>query len=207
MTILRGKRAVLYLRVSSARQETANQRPEVEQLAAARELTIVHVYEEVESAAKRRPEFEAMLASAHRGEFDTLVLWSLDRFGRSMVGNIQDVLALDGCGVQVLSVKESWLDMKGPVRGLLVGIFSWVAEQERARLIERTHAGLERARRAGKQLGRPRRFLDQERVQELFAAGFSVRAIASELDVGAGTVFRALKAVPKTDPDPPPGDG
>lgn len=57
--------------------------------------------------------------------------------------------------VPVLSVREGWLDTSDPVRPLLVAIFGWVAEQERARLIERTKAGLERARRQGKRLGRP----------------------------------------------------
>lgn len=71
-----------------------------------------------------------------------------------MVGCIQTVLELDRLGVPVLSVREGWLDASGPVRSLLVAILGWVAEQERARLIERTKAGLERARRQEKRLGR-----------------------------------------------------
>lgn len=198
MSIPRGKRAVIYLRVSTDKQTTANQRPEVERLAAARELEIVRVFEEVESAAKRRPEFEAMLASAHRGDFDTVIVWALDRFGRSMMGNVADVLALDQRGVEVLSVREPWLDTRGPVRQLLLAIFGWVAEQERARLIERTHAGLARARAAGKVLGRRRRYVDVERAQELAASGFSLRQIAKELGIGLGTLHRALAGVPKS---------
>jgi DNA invertase Pin-like site-specific DNA recombinase len=65
------------------------------------------------------------------------------------------VLDCDRLGVLVLSVREGWLDTSGPVRPLLVAIFGWVAEQERTRLIERTKAGLERAKRDGKRLGRP----------------------------------------------------
>jgi putative DNA-invertase from lambdoid prophage Rac len=72
-------------------------------------------------------------------------LWALDRFHRSMLGSVQDVLELDRLGVPILSVREAWLDTSGPVRSLLIAIFGWVAEQERARLIERTKAGLERA--------------------------------------------------------------
>jgi putative DNA-invertase from lambdoid prophage Rac len=79
----------------------------------------------------------------------------LDRLHRSMTGAISTVLELDRLGVPVLSVREGWLDTSGPVRPLLVAIFGWVAEQERTRLIERTKAGLERARREGKRLGRP----------------------------------------------------
>jgi putative DNA-invertase from lambdoid prophage Rac len=72
-----------------------------------------------------------------------------------MTGAINTVLELDRLGVPVLSVREGWLDTSGPVRPLLVAIFGWVAEQERTRLIERTRAGLARARAQGKRLGRP----------------------------------------------------
>ena len=72
-----------------------------------------------------------------------------------MTGAINTVLELDRLDVPVLSVREGWLDTSGPVRPLLVAIFGWVAEQERTRLIERTKAGVERARRQGKRLGRP----------------------------------------------------
>jgi DNA invertase Pin-like site-specific DNA recombinase len=97
-----------------------------------------------------------MLKDARRGKFQVLVVWALDRFGRSMVGNLRDVLELDRLGVQVVSVRESWLDTGSPVRTLLIAIFSWVAEQERSRLIERTKAGVAAARRRGARLGRPR---------------------------------------------------
>ncbi len=124
-------------------------------LVAARGLGVVATFEEQASAVKRRPQFEAMMAAAGRGEFDVLVVWALDRFGRSLAGNVNDLLALDKLGVRVVSVREPWMDTAGPVRDLLVAIFSWVAQQERARLIERTRAGLAVARASGKTLGRP----------------------------------------------------
>jgi DNA invertase Pin-like site-specific DNA recombinase len=95
----------------------------VEQLADARGLEVVAVYEEQASAAKRRQTYETMLRDAKRGKFSVLVIWALDRFGRSMVGNLQDVLELDRIGVTVVSVRESWLDTGGPVRSLLIAIF------------------------------------------------------------------------------------
>src|SRR5713226_7026499 len=147
-------RAAVYLRVSSDRQTIENQRDEVELLARARGYEAVF-YEETESATKRRPVFDGMLADARAGKVQAVVIWAVDRLHRSMQGAINDVLELDRLGVRVLSVRESWLDTSGPVRPLLVAIFGWVAEQERSRLIERTRAGLERARRSGKRLGRP----------------------------------------------------
>jgi DNA invertase Pin-like site-specific DNA recombinase len=146
--------AALYIRVSTDRQTVENQVAELRQLAAARGFESV-IYEEVESAAKARPVLDRVLADARAGRVRAILVWALDRLHRSMVGSIQTVLECDRIGVPVISLREPWLDTSGPVRPLLVAIFGWVAEQERARLIERTKAGLERARRQGKRLGRP----------------------------------------------------
>lgn len=149
------RRAAVYVRVSTDRQTTDNQVADVRQLALARGYEPV-LYEEVESGAKaRRPVLERMLADVRAGRVQAVALWALDRLHRSMMSAINTVLELDRLGVPVLSVREGWLDTSGPVRPLLVAIFGWVAEQERTRLIERTKAGLERARRQGRRLGRP----------------------------------------------------
>ena len=193
------KRAALYLRVSRDDLTVANQLPELERMVAARGLTIIEVFEETVSAAKLRPEHRRMMAAAHAGAFDVVLVWSLDRFGRSMTGNIADVLALDRLGVELVSAREPWLDTGGPVRHLLLAIFSWVAEQERGRLIERTRAGLDRARASGKRLGRPPR-LDAQGLAacaRLREEGRSVRAIAIALKVPATTVQRALDRTEK----------
>jgi len=189
------KRIALYLRVSTTDQTTDNQRPECEAMARQRG-DVVAVYEEQGSAAKHRPEYERMLKDARRGAFDVLVIWAVDRFGRSMAGNLADVTALDGAGVQIVSVREAWLDTSGPTRPLLLAIFSWTAEQERARLIERTHAGLARARKfgtkSGKPIGRAPRHVDVEAARAMMAQGTSQRATAKALGLPLGTLQRAL---------------
>lgn len=185
-------RAAIYLRVSTDRQRTENQKPEVEQLVKARGFKTTHVYEEQASAAKTRPMYEKMLADAKRGKFDVLVIWALDRFGRSMVGNLSAVLELDRVGVTVVSVRESWLDTGSPVRTLLVAIFSWVAEQERHRLVERTKAGLESARRRGARIGRPRVRVNLDRARQLRGQGKPLRDVAEAFGVGVATLHRAL---------------
>jgi DNA invertase Pin-like site-specific DNA recombinase len=134
---------------------------------------------------------------AHQGQFDVLVVWALDRFGRSMVGNMQAVLDLDRCGVQVVSVREEWLDTSGPVRSLLIAIFGWVAEQERVRLSERTKAGIERARRQGVHVGRPVVRVDVERALELKAQGLPLHDVARRLRVSPATLKRALAKLKK----------
>ena len=127
-------RAALYLRTSTTEQHTKNQRPELEQLAAARGWIIAAAYEEQVSAAKARPALQRLLSDAHRCAFDVLLVWSLDRLGRSMTGNVQAVLALDRLGVRVVSFREPWLDSQGPVREPPAAIFGWVAQQEREQL-------------------------------------------------------------------------
>jgi putative DNA-invertase from lambdoid prophage Rac len=149
------KRASVYFRVSTGEQHTENQEPDVHRLVAARGFVEVARYVESVSTRKDRPEFERMLDDARRGLFDVLVIWSLDRFGRDTIGNMLAVRDLDRLGVQLVSVKESWLDTTGPTRTLLVAIFSWVAEQERERRSERTKAGLARVRCNGSRSGRP----------------------------------------------------
>lgn len=185
-------RAAIYVRVSTDKQSCDNQRPEIEQLARARGFEILKVYEEQASAAKTRPQHAKMMADAKKGRFKVLIVWALDRFGRSMTGNLADVLELDRIGVQVVSVRESWLDTGGPVRTLLVAIFSWVAEQERNRLIERTKAGLAAARKRGARIGRPPAKLDGDHLRALRGEGKSVREIAAILQVGASTIQRRL---------------
>ena len=186
-------RCALYLRCSTDKQHTDVQRPAVEQLARARGFAVAYVFEETVSAvARHRPAWERLQRGAHLGDFQAVVVFALDRLGRSMIGNVQDVLALDHLGVQVISVREPWLDTGGPVRNLLVAIFSWVAEQERARLIDRTKAGLQAARRRGSKIGRPRRRVDLDRARELRGEGKSLRAVAMELGIGYATLCRAL---------------
>ncbi|MBX3210745.1 MAG: recombinase family protein [Labilithrix sp.] len=185
-------RTAIYLRHSTDLTKTANQRPEVEQLARARGYEIAAVFEEGASAVKKRPEYDRLMRDAKRGSFDVLIVWALDRFGRSMIGNLTDVLELDRIGVRVVSVRESWLDTSGPVRNLLVAIFSWVAEQERNRLVERTKAGLASARRRGVRVGRPPARLDRDHLLDLHSQGMSVRSIAKILGVGSATVQRRL---------------
>jgi DNA invertase Pin-like site-specific DNA recombinase len=146
-------RAAIYARCSTDRQHTENQLPALQQLASARGFEVVQVFEEHASAVKHRPEWEKVKAAAHRGEFKAVVIFAIDRLGRSMIGNVQQILELDRIGVEVVSVREPWLDTGGPVRTLLIAIFSWVAEEERRQIASRSRAGVDRARLLGKHCG------------------------------------------------------
>lgn len=180
-------KAAVYLRVSTDRQDGSNQEPECVRLALARGWEPV-VVREVESGAKKRPEWGRVLELSRRGEVRAVVIWSIDRMGRRMRDVVGDVAELDRVGCAVVSVREPWLDTSAPTRDLLLAIFGWVAEHERQRLIERTRAGLERARAQGKQLGRPRVWVDMERLAKMAAAGRSISRMARRLGVDRRTV-------------------
>jgi DNA invertase Pin-like site-specific DNA recombinase len=194
------KRAAVYLRVSTDRQTVENQRPDIDRVVSDRGLDVARAYEEQESAVKRRPAYDAMMRDARAGVFDVLVVWALDRFGRSGLDNLLAVRELDAAGVAVVSAREPWLDTSGPFREPMLYLVSWLAEQERKRLVERTRAGMARAREkgteSGKPIGRPRRLAraDVERIAALRAEGRSTRAIAQALKVPRSTVRRALGA-------------
>lgn len=187
-------RAVLFLRVSTRDQTVANQLPDLTRIAKARGWEVVERIEETASgAASDRAGFARLFSLVYSRAVDVVGVWAIDRLGRSMPETVRTVLELERAGVELVSVKEPWLDAKGPVRSLLVSIFSWVAEQERSRLVERTNAGLDRARARGVKLGRPRRTsaIDRGKIAEL-AADFSVRQIAQQLKIPASTVHRAI---------------
>jgi DNA invertase Pin-like site-specific DNA recombinase len=206
----RVNRAALYLRVSTEEQTVENQRPELVKMARARGLKVGATYEENASAVKERPAFAKMMADAHAGRFDVLIIWAIDRFGRTMAGNLADVMALDARGVRIISARESWLEMDGPARSLLVAVFSWVAEQERRRLSERTRAGLERVRARGVRIGRPAARIDWNEV-EAFKRKFpawspaTLAQVADAIGVARSTYAKAAAERARSSTSPKKG--
>jgi putative DNA-invertase from lambdoid prophage Rac len=188
-------RACLYYRVSKGdgSQTTANQYPEVQQIARDRGLDVVAVYEDHESAVRRRPQFEKLMLDARRGAFKVVVVWSLDRLGRGF-GAFDAFRTLSSVGVRVLSCREPWTEAQGPALDLLVSVMSWSSGFERERLVERTRAGLERARRQGRRIGRPRVVINIEKAIQLREQGLGLRSAAAKLGVGASTLGRLLRA-------------
>lgn len=181
----------VYLRVSTDQQHEENQRPDIEELARARGLQITHEYAETVSTRRARPEFRRMMHDAHQGKFKVLLIWSIDRFGRSMIENMVSIVQLDRAGVRVVSCKQPWLDTEGPNRWLLIAVFSWAAENERQDISNRTKAGLARALREGKRLGRRRIHIDA-RVAEALRTS-SIRKVAQQYKIKRSTLTRWKK--------------
>lgn len=116
------------------------------------------------------------------------VVWGLDRLTREGVWEtFAYIRNLAGHGVEFESFTEAHFPTTGPAGELMLAIAAWIAKQERARIVERTKAGLERARKAGKVLGRPKVVLDRVRLAELRDSGTSWRDIAKTLGISTGT--------------------
>jgi DNA invertase Pin-like site-specific DNA recombinase len=192
------RRAAVYLRVSTPEQELSNQLPSIRGLAAARGYELVTTRVEVESRDRQRPALAQLIEEAHRGTFDVLVIWALDRLGAGTLEILTTVRKLDARGVTTVSVNESWLEMGGPARDLLLSVVGWVSEQELRRIRERTKAGLNRARAQGKRLGRPRVSFARVELEQLIAEDASIDAIAAQLGCSRSTAARLKNGSKKT---------
>jgi len=139
-------------------QDPENQLRQLRDFAKAMNYEVVGEYVDYASGGRNdREQFLQMLKDADARKFDLLLIWSLDRMSREGISNTLGYLErLKRAKVAVRSLTESWLDTTDSGLGeLLISIFAWVAAQERKRIIERTKAGLEKARANGKILGRP----------------------------------------------------
>ena len=181
-----------YGRVSRKDQTAENQRLEVERKYL---LDFWFADEGVSGAVEafKRPEFSHMLQQIRRGE--TLVVSKLDRLGRNAIDIGATLRDLEGRGVKVIVVQLGEFDMTSPTGKVMITMLSAVAELERDLIIERTQAGLERAKAQGKRLGRRPRLskLDKEVLRQRVAAGVSISQLARELDVSRATILRAVK--------------
>ena len=183
-------RAALYLRVSTREQTTENQERELRAWAERLGCANVRVYSETVSGARGDcAGLAEILAGAHRREFGTLLIWSLDRLSREGIAPMSRYIEqLRAAGVRVLSHREPWLDTGGPLGDLLVAIFAWVAQQERQRIGERVRAGQARARAQGVHLGRKARDVDLVELGRRRAQGQGWRRIARAMKVPVSTL-------------------
>lgn len=189
----------IYARVSTLDkgQDTTNQLRELRQFAEASGWKVTKEYVDHSSGAKaERDELKAMMADASKRKFKVVLVWALDRLTREGVEQtFAYVRQLKEGGIDFISYQEPHFRTTGPVGELLIAIAAWIATQERARISERTKAGMQTARLKGKQIGRPRVTMDHKRVLKLHADGLGVGKIAAELGgVSRETVRRLLRA-------------
>jgi len=204
-------RAATYARVSTAEQNSELQLREIQDYATRQGWDITETYQDTVSGAKAsRPGLTSLMDDARARKFSCLLVWKLDRFGRSLVDCLNNIKFLEEHGIRFIAVTQALdTDIQNPASRFLLHVLGAAAEFERSLIRERTQAGRLRymqdfdAGRVGKTvnsksrknlpIGRPRRIFNRERVIELRWKGASIRAIAKQLGVGVGTVTRTLQ--------------
>jgi DNA invertase Pin-like site-specific DNA recombinase len=188
-------RAGLYARVSTNDQQTLSmQSRAMREYAARRGWTIALQVRDINSGAARREAREKLLEAARRREIDVVLVWRLDRWGRSVTDLLATLQELKHLGVGFVSLTEA-LDLTTPAGRAMAGLLAIFAEFEREILRERTRAGLAHARANGQQLGRPATAaVHAAEIRKLHRAGISKSEIARRVRIGRTSVRRILGA-------------
>ena len=186
-------RVGLYARVSTHDQQTLPlQIRAMREYAGKRGWTIVAQIKEVGSGGAHRELRATLIAAARRREIDVVLVWRLDRWGRSVADLVSTLQELQHLGVGFVSLTEA-LDLTTPAGRAMAGLLAVFAEFEREILRERVRAGLIHARQNGKRLGRPPSAAHQaDQVRRLYRARLSKSEIARQLKIGRTSVRRIL---------------
>jgi putative DNA-invertase from lambdoid prophage Rac len=188
-------RAGLYARVSTNDQQTLPmQLRALREYAARRGWSVFSQVKEVGSGASQRQMREKLIEAARRREIDVVLVWRLDRWGRSVADLLATLQELQHLGVGFVSLTEA-LDLTTPAGRAMAALLAVFAEFEREVLRERVRAGLAHARQNGKRLGRPlTAALHADQVRKLRRAGMSKSEIARRLNIGRTSVRRVLSS-------------
>lgn len=175
-----------YVRVSTGKQTTDPQRDALE------EFGVERIFEDKASGAKTdRPGLKALLDYARPG--DTIVVWRLDRLGRSLSHVVRTAEDLHQRGIMIRGLNDG-VDYSTPTGRMIAAILAALAEYERTLIAERAQVAREAARARGKQVGRPRVISAEqlESIQAMQAAGQSMPTICRHLKLRRSTVYSAL---------------
>ena len=190
------RRVALYARVSTlhGQQDPEMQLSELREYATRRGLSIHEEYVDqgVSGSKESRPALNRLMSEAQRCRFDAVLVWKIDRFGRSLKHLVNSLADLSAYGIAFISLRDN-LDLSTPSGRLMFQIIGAMAEFERALIQERVKAGLRNAKSKGKLIGRPRRVVDTSKVLKLRAEGLSWRQVSTRLGLGLGTVYRAVE--------------
>ncbi len=208
-------RAALYLRVSTSEQTVENQLIALTDEATRRGWQVVGTYEDagISGAKSRggRPGLDKMLTEAVQGRFDVLMIWHIDRLGRSLRDLLDTLQELQTAHVE-LYVQQQGIDTRTPGGRMIYQVLGVFAEFERSMIQARVHAGLDRRRREGKSLGRPKvgrekdptvrkaRKDQRDTAIQLIERGDSLNSVMRATGLGSSAVQRLAKDVKASSP-------
>ena len=189
-------RAALYARVSTSDkgQDPEVQLRELREYCQRRGFTITGEYVDIGVSGSKdsRPQLNRLLAAAHRRQCDAVLVWKLDRFGRSLKHLVNALAEFESLGVAFISLKES-LDLTTPAGRLMFGIISAMAEFERDLIRERVRSGIAHRRAKGLRVGRKPIILDAGRLATMRSEGLTIREIATQLACSPALVHKTLQ--------------
>jgi DNA invertase Pin-like site-specific DNA recombinase len=186
----------LYCRTSTQDQHCDMQLRELREYAAARKWTIHAEYVDAgwSGAKANRPELSHLMQDARKRRFDVVLVWKLDRWGRSVADSIKSIQELASLDVRFIAVTQNIdTDESNPMARFMLHIMAAFAELERELIRERVVAGVKAARASGKTLGRPKRVFRRDEAVRLREQGMSWRRIAAKLQVPVTTVVEACR--------------
>jgi putative DNA-invertase from lambdoid prophage Rac len=194
-------KCALYARVSTFDQRCEMQLSELRRYAEARGWTIHKEYVDrgFSGTTKERPALKQCLADAKAHRFDAILVWKLDRWGRTVVQLSQDVHDFDSMGIRFIAIEQGIdTDKTNAMSRFMLHIMAAFSELERAMINERVIAGVRYAQthgtKSGLPIGRPRVVVPRTKVWALKDAGKSIREISTALKLSHGTVQRVLGA-------------
>ena len=190
-------RAALYARVSTTnhRQDVGLQLGELRQVAGKRGWEVAGEFtdEGVSGAVTDRPALDDMLDAARRGRIDLVVVWKLDRLGRSLQHLVQLLDELASLGVGFVSITDAGIDTTTATGRLMLHLLAAFAEYERNLIRERVVAGVRRAQSKGTHCGRPKVEMDLRPALALLDKGHGLKRIATMLGVSRTTLRARLE--------------
>jgi DNA invertase Pin-like site-specific DNA recombinase len=192
-------KTALYARVSTADkgQTVETQLLALREFCKARRWTVTGTYSDtgVSGSKESRPQLDTLMRDAKKRKFDCVLVFKLDRFGRSSRHLINALAEFDSLGVAFVSLSDAW-DTSTPSGKLLFTVVAAMAEFERSLLIERVNSGIRRAKSAGVHCGRPvgsGMILDLSNIRARIASGESLRAVARSLAVSPSLLSKRLR--------------
>jgi putative DNA-invertase from lambdoid prophage Rac len=193
------KYAMAYLRVSTDDQTVLTQKTAIENWAKQHDYQILYFFEDPSVSGKipaiNRDGFKELIDVVRSSEVDAILVYELSRVGRTFWDTLDAIKAIERYSPLIsCSPKESFLQTTdSSIRKLMIGILTWVAERERETLIQRTKDGLARAKLFGKEIGRPPKELDKNKLNYLLSQNLPKSKIANELGVSKATLYKEFR--------------
>ena len=193
------KYAIAYLRVSTEEQTVQNQKIAITKWANDHNYQMLYFFEDPSVSGKipatSRKGFQDLMEFVSLSKVEAVLVYELSRVGRTFWDTLDAIKVIEEHSPLIsCSPRESFLQTTDPsIRKLMISILTWVAEREREMLIQRTKDGMNRARIAGKEIGRPQKVIDKNNLITLLAENNSKAKIARELGISKATLYKEFR--------------